>query len=198
MARNTRLERIREIVAAAFGGDYSQRIPVDDGDGDGDDLIEIEVGINYLLDDLALREEQNVAQRESLREQAEALIAALSTPIIALWPGVLILPLIGDFDHERSVETMAVLLDRVAAERARYVILDLTGVTSISGDTAHSLLRIIRSAELLGVRSLVTGIHPQTAQQLADIGADTSGMRTFSRVCDALDVVLQDDRVRRR
>jgi rsbT co-antagonist protein RsbR len=188
-----RLERLTEVIAAAFSGDYSLRIEVEDVE---DPLLEVEVGINYLLDELGLREEQNEAQKQALREHAEALVTALSTPIIRLWPGVLILPLIGDFDSDRAERTTAVLLDRVAAEGARYVILDLTGVEAISGDTAHALLRIIRSTKLLGVACLVTGIHPRAAQHFVEVGADTSSMRTFSQVSEALEVVLRDRHVR--
>ena len=201
MASNeARLERVLEAIASAMTGDYDNRVPLAEVE---DPLLEVEVGINYLLDDLALRQRENQAQTQAMREQAEriqtqarSLIAALSTPIITLWPGVLILPLIGDFDRERAERTTAVLLERVANERARYVILDLTGIESISTDTAHSLLRMTRAGAMLGVTCLVTGILPQAASQLVALDADISHLRTFSRVSEALEVVLGDARIR--
>ncbi|NVB41238.1 STAS domain-containing protein [Pseudenhygromyxa sp. WMMC2535] len=197
---HTRLGRVLDVVVAAFSGDYGQRVPLEENE---DPLLEVELAINYLLDELALRRDENLAQTRALREQSlqiqtqtEALVAALSTPLLTLWPGVLILPLIGAFDRERAERTTATLLGRISSERARYVILDLTGIDSISSDTASSLLRMTRSARLLGVTCLVTGIHPRTARQLIELGADTTGVRTFSQVSEALEVVLQDTRVR--
>ena len=198
---SNRIERILAVMVAAMGGDYEQRVPLRDVE---DELLEVEVGINYLLEELGIRRDQNQTQTRSLRDQsaqiaaqAEALVAALSTPIITLWPGVLILPLIGGFDRERAASTTETLLDRVACERARYVILDLTGIDSITADTASALVSMIRAAQLLGVVCLITGIHPQTALQFIDLDADLGRMRTFARVSDALAVVLRDERVAR-
>ena len=186
---------------SATGGDYERRIELEDVD---DPLLEVEVGINYLLDELVIRGRQNEAQTQSLREQAtkisaqsEALVSALSTPIITLWPGVLILPLIGDFDRERAANTTETLLARVARERARYVILDLTGVDSISADTGAALISMIRAAQLLGVECLITGIHPNAAREFVNLDADLGRMRTLARVADALEIVLEHTRTSR-
>jgi len=44
---------------------------------------------------------------------------------------------------------------------------------------------------------MLTGIRPQTARQLVELDVDLGSMRTFSRVADALEVVLRDrDRLR--
>lgn len=189
-----RLERMLEVIAAATAGDYEPRVPVEDLDGP---LLELEVGVNFLLDELQDRARENERQHQSLRDQsqqllaqAEALVTALSTPIITLWPGVLILPLIGTFDRERATRTTEVLLERVAAERARHVLLDLTGVEAISTDTGAALVSMIRAAQLLGVRCLVTGINPNTAKQLIELDADLGRLQTLARVSDALELVL--------
>ena len=189
-----RLERMLEVIAAATSGDYEQRVAVEDQE---DPLLELEVGINFLLDELQERARESERQHQSLRDQsqqliaqAEALVSALSTPIITLWPGVLILPLIGAFDRERAARTTEVLLDRVASERARHVLLDLTGVEAITADTGAALLSMIRAAQLLGVSCLVTGINPSTAKQLIELDADLGRLQTLARVSDALAVVL--------
>ncbi len=113
-----RIERTLDVIARVMAGDRQHRIEIEDSE---DVLLELEVGINYLLDELGRRRAESEAHERAMREQAEqiaaqatALVAALSTPIIALWPGVLVLPLIGAFDGERSAQTTAVLLERVA------------------------------------------------------------------------------------
>ena len=81
---SNRIERILAVMVAAMGGDYEQRVPLRDVE---DELLEVEVGINYLLEELGIRRDQNQTQTRSLRDQsaqiaaqAEALVAALSTP----------------------------------------------------------------------------------------------------------------------
>lgn len=196
MADSARLKKILDVVVAAHGGDYSQRISLEEIP---DDLLEVEVGINFLLDELAMREQEAEAHRESiaaqaaqLADQTTALIRALSTPIITLSPGVLALPLIGDFDDQRAEDTTAILLARVARERASHVILDLTGVESVSPTTASAILRMIRTARLLGVTCLVTGIHPTAALQFAELEPDPDLLQTHANVSDALALVLRD------
>lgn len=185
-----------EVIIAATGGNYSRRVQLHDVE---DPLLEVEVGINFLLDELCLRLEETEAKNRALSEQsqqiaaqAETLIAALSTPIIVLWPGVLILPLIGEFGPERAANTMSTLLERVASERASHVVLDLTGVESISPDTIASLLSMVRAMKLLGVTCLLTGIGPRAARQLSDLDISSLELRTLARVGDALSFVLRD------
>lgn len=201
MADFNRIDSIVGVIVAATGGDYDRRVPLEEHD---DQLLEVEVGINFLLEELGARQDENEAQQRSLIEQSQqiaaqgaALVNALSTPIITLWPGVLALPIIGDFDSERATNTTAVLLERVASERASHVILDLTGVESIAADTAASLLGMVRSMGLLGVSCFVTGIHPHTAQQLVELDLRLDNVRTLARVSDALAFVLRDKRALR-
>jgi rsbT co-antagonist protein RsbR len=197
---SVRVERILAAIVDAAEGNFAARVPLEDVE---DELLQIEVGINFLLDDLAAQHQRNLAQQQALIDQAaqiklqsQALVAALSTPIIVLWPGVLALPLIGDFDLQRATAVTATLLERVAAERARHVILDLTGVEHIATDTLAALLRMVRALELLGVRCLLTGMHPNSARAVVDLGVELGHLHTLARVSDALAQVLSEQRAR--
>ena len=178
----SRIERILAVIVEVSAGNYGARVPIDDVE---DELLELEVGINFLLDELALEHDETLAQ-------SEALIAALSTPVIVVWPGVLALPLIGHFDLARAHKVTATLLERVASERASHVILDLTGIETFEPDTIASLLRMVRALRMLGVRCVVTGMHPASARQVVDLGMDLSDVRTHARVSDALARVLAE------
>jgi rsbT co-antagonist protein RsbR len=70
---------------------------------------------------------QQLETREQERDQFAATVQGLSLPIIPLEDGVLVLPLIGDFDHARQEELLAVLLPQIERSRARMVLIDLTG-----------------------------------------------------------------------
>lgn len=183
-----RIERLLQSVAAAFNGDFSTPVPLVDED---DDFLEVEVGFNYLLEELALQRQELLEQRQQIEAQAAALVEALSTPIIEIWPGVLALPIIGQVDRDRAAHITQTLLTRVAADRAKYVILDLTGLDIIDTSTMSALLHMIGALGKLGSTCFVTGMRPAAAQQIAMLDIGTTRLRSFARVADALELVLR-------
>lgn len=183
------MERLLEVLVSASHGDYDARVPLEEID---DAFLEVEVGVNFLLDELALRHEKDQAQSAQIAAQTAALVEALSTPIIVVWPGVLTLPLVGRLDVARAASISSVLLDRVASDRATHVILDLTGVESIEASTVAALLRMVRAIGLLGARCFITGIHARGARQIVELGADIHQLHTLARVSDALARVLAE------
>lgn len=189
-----RLERLLDVVVAASQGDYDVRLDLEEHD---DPLLEVEVGVNYMLEELAAQRDRNAAQHEELRangqrlaQQQDDLVAALSTPIIEVWPGVLALPLIGRIADARAAAITTTLLTRVAATRASHVILDLTGVGALEPGTMPALLRMVRAIELLGARCLWTGVGPEVARQVIATDGGETPMRAYGRLADALAAVI--------
>lgn len=123
--------------------------------------------------------------QEHIREQQDT-IRELSTPIIEVWPGVLTLPVVGHIDQRRASEMTERLLESVTRMRARYVILDLTGVLRLDPATAGHLLRILRAVPLLGGQTMITGIHADVAQTVVALGLDLSAVRTVRSLRAAL------------
>ncbi|RRR69784.1 MAG: STAS domain-containing protein [Candidatus Viridilinea halotolerans] len=120
-----------------------------------------------------------VAQLEaSQRERANlnATIQALALPLIPVLPGVLILPLIGDFTHERIDDFMSILLEGIEARRARTVLVDLTGLALLDMAGAQGILAAIRAAELLGAHCVLVGIRPEVAEALVALGLPLDGL----------------------
>ena len=99
------------------------------------------------------------AQRETIHD--------LSTPIIQVWEGIIVLPLIGTVDARRSLELTRELLDAIERLASRCVIIDVTGIDDAELEFPHHLARIARAARLLGCRCVVCGLHPRMAQALA-------------------------------
>jgi rsbT co-antagonist protein RsbR len=137
-----------------------------------------------------VKAEQALADKvELIGRQAEA-IRAMSTPILEVWDGILALPIIGAVDRSRSAEMTESLLRRITATRARYAILDLTGMDAIDTAAADHFGRIIRAAQLLGTECLVCGIRPAVAQTMTSLGAATTA-RTFGTMRSALASVVE-------
>ena len=139
-------------------------------------------------------------QREELEErlmtitaQAET-IRQLSTPVLELWDGVLVLPIIGAIDQHRAGTMMEGLLTRLAATRARSVILDVTGVDALDAAAADHVLRVTRAAALLGAQCVLTGVRPAVADTLVGLGVGFSDLRAFRDLRAGLRHCLQERR----
>jgi anti-anti-sigma regulatory factor len=124
-------------------------------------------------------EEANRRQLVALREMA--------TPIIQVWDKVLCLPIVGVVDTKRSAEMMETLLNHVVETKCRCVIVDVTGVDVVDTQTADHFINMVRAANLLGAHCMITGVSPQIAQTLTQIGVDLSGIKTLSNLQAGLD-----------
>ncbi len=119
-------------------------------------------------------------------EQQRQAIQALSTPIIQLWDEILAVPIVGVIDSERTARMMERLLEAIIHSKARFAILDVTGVETIDTSTADNFVRIIRAVQLLGAQGVISGIGPLVAQTIVDLGVDLTGIRTYSNLREAL------------
>jgi rsbT co-antagonist protein RsbR len=143
--------------------------------------------------DLFKRREIEVEEKLAIINEQRSAIRALSAPIIQVWDRVLALPVVGTLDEERAEEITGRMLDAVAAHSARYAILDLTGVETVDEGTANHLVKIIRAIQLLGAKSIVTGIGPVVAQTLVALGAGFGGAQTVSNLREAIKISMRDE-----
>ena len=119
-----------------------------------------------------------VRERERIiREQQEA-IRELSTPVLQVRERLLILPIIGLIDPHRARQLTEQLLRGIRANRAKVVVIDITGVAAMDANVANHLVLTVESARLLGARVIVTGLSPEIAQTLVNIGVDLGKMNT--------------------
>ncbi|MFJ8591996.1 STAS domain-containing protein [Streptomyces sp. NPDC093598] len=132
-------------------------------------------------------EELIARQREQLHEVA--------TPVIKLWESTVAVPLIGTLDSARSQVVMESLLDAIVAERARYAILDITGVPTVDSLVAQHLMKTVAAARLMGAECIVSGIRPAIAQTIVHLGIDLGTVLTRSSLEDALAYALSQQGV---
>jgi rsbT co-antagonist protein RsbR len=119
-----------------------------------------------------------VQQRERvIREQQEA-IRELSTPVLQVRERLLILPIIGLIDPQRARQLTEQLLRGIRANRAKVVVIDITGVAALDASVANHLVQTVDAARLLGATVIVTGLSPEIAQTLVNIGVDLGRMST--------------------
>jgi rsbT co-antagonist protein RsbR len=124
------------------------------------------VGVSFVQE----RERVIRAQQEAIRE--------LSTPVLPVRERLLILPVIGTVDPLRARQLTEQLLRGIRTNRARVVVMDITGVPAMDATVANHLVLTVEAARLLGATVIVTGLSPELAQTLVNIGVDLSKMNT--------------------
>ena len=119
-----------------------------------------------------------VQERERIiREQQEA-IRELSTPVLQVRERLLILPIIGVIDAQRARQLTEQLLRGIRANRAKVVVIDITGVAAMDATVANHLVQTVEASRLLGAMVIVTGLSPEIAQTIVNISVDLGKMNT--------------------
>jgi rsbT co-antagonist protein RsbR len=123
---------------------------------------------------------RTVVEQQEQQDQLRSTIRELSTPIIPVYEGILVLPLVGSIDSRRATEVTERLLEEIAAQQAELVIIDITGVSLIDTSTANHLLMTTRAANLLGSRVVLVGIGAEIAQTIVQLGVELNGLITLA------------------
>jgi rsbT co-antagonist protein RsbR len=123
-----------------------------------------------------------------LDQQAQLLdlVATLETPAVPLADGVLFAPIVGHIDTRRAQDLTTRLLHEASAQRARLVVLDITGVTIIDTSVAKALLNTTRALQLLGCQVTVSGISASVAITLTQLGIQLQNVATARNPQEAL------------
>lgn len=122
---------------------------------------------------------------ELLHRQKEDLME-LSTPVIRLWDGILVLPVVGTLDTERSRIMMEQLLNTLSESGSTVAIIDISGVTAVDTMVAQHLLKTIEAAKLMGAECILSGIRPEIANTIVSLGIDLTKINTKSSMAKAL------------
>ena len=129
-------------------------------------------------------------QTEERLQQQSREIMELSTPVMQVWQGVVVAPLIGSLDSQRTQQFMERLLNRVVETNSPMALVDIMGVPMIDTQTAQHLIETISAVRLLGAQVVLTGVRPAIAQTLVHLGIDLSDITTRSSLAAGLLVAL--------
>ncbi len=119
-----------------------------------------------------------IEEREKVVRQQQEAIRELSTPVLQVREGLLILPIIGVIDSVRARQLTEQLLHGIRNSRAKVVVMDITGVPNVDSKVANHLVQTVDAARLLGATVIVTGVSAAIAQTLVTLGLDLSKMNT--------------------
>src|SRR6267142_6996518 len=117
-----------------------------------------------------------VQERERIIRQQQEAIRELSTPVLQVRERLLILPIIGVIDAQRAKQVTEQLLRAIRANRAKVVVIDITGVPTIDSTVANHLVQTVDASGLMGASVIITGLSSEIALTLVNIGLDLSKM----------------------
>jgi PAS domain S-box-containing protein len=144
-----------------------------------------------ILGTLSIGEDMTAQRRaeEVILRQARDIIA-LSTPVLQIWEGVLLAPLIGTLEGDRALRFTERLLQDIVATGSRVVLLDVTGVPLVDTGSARSLTDAIAAARLVGADVIVTGMRPALAQTIVELGIELPHLVTRGSLQAGLRVAM--------
>jgi rsbT co-antagonist protein RsbR len=161
------------------------------GTGDPDDRFDAAREAARIVDELALGSfDSFLSGREEVISEQGAQLLELSTPVVRVWDRVVAAPLVGTLDSARAQVVMESLLQAISDDRALVAILDITGVPTVDTLVAQHLLKTVAATRLMGADCIVSGIAPQTAQTMVQLGIDLSEVTTRASLADALALAI--------
>jgi anti-anti-sigma regulatory factor len=128
----------------------------------------------WLDDAMAVFGQAFVATSEQVIARQQRAIRQLSTPVLQLRDGLLLLPIVGALETERLQQLRADLLEAIRGRRSRVVVLDVTGVPEIDSVAANQLIGTVAAARMMGAAVIVSGLSAEIAQTLVTAGIDLS------------------------
>jgi len=133
----------------------------------------------------------NVIATAIEREEREAVIRDLSTPVLSIRQGVLLAPIVGQLDVQRSQQLEAAVLHGIREQRASAVVVDVTGAAYLTGESVQRLARTVQAARLLGARVVVTGVSAALSHALIQNWQDVNGVETAGDLESGIDAAMR-------
>ncbi|WP_419882179.1 PAS domain S-box protein [Peribacillus sp. B-H-3] len=151
-------------------------------------LYEDKKAIQSVVRDITRRKEI-----ERTLEKVSKEINTLSAPVVPILEGVAVLPLVGSINSERANYILKHVPLKVQEQNAHTLISDFSGIYELDAIVIQCLFETSAVLGMLGVRSIVTGVRPQIAQSVVQLGADLSLIQIFGTLQQAIrDLVLKD------
>ena len=142
---------------------------------------------------LLQRLEQRAAELSAANARQQELLTVineLSSPVVPIVAGVLVLPLVGAMDSQRATRFLETLLEAISARQAEVVLIDISGVPVVDTGVAFHLTQAARATRLLGAEAVLSGITAPVAQTLIGLAVDLSDLRTFADLQSAFAYAL--------
>ncbi len=155
-------------------------------------LYDANLKLNAILDNMMIMTfEAFMKGREDVIARQIDEISEISTPVIAVWDGIVALPIIGTLDSSRTQTVMESLLQQIVDTGSSIAILDISGVPAVDSLVAQHLIKTVSATRLMGAECIISGIRPEIAQTVVHLGIDLSGITTKASLASALQTAFE-------
>jgi rsbT co-antagonist protein RsbR len=144
------------------------------------------LGFGKVTRDLSERK----AAEDRIKRQAQEILEMATVPVVQVWEGIILVPLIGMLDSARTQQLMERLLQRLTETNSPVAVIDITGVPAVDTQTAQHLIETIKAVRYIGAEVVLTGVRPTIAQTLVHLGIDLSSAITRSSLRAGLEVAF--------
>lgn len=127
-----------------------------------------------------------VSYHKKILGLAREEMLSISTPVVSLSDEIAILPLVGELDTYRAKILMETSLKSCAELENSELIIDLSGVPIVDTMVASELFQVANALRLIGVRPTFTGLRPEIAQAVVNLGINFKGVRITGSLKQAL------------
>ncbi len=157
-------------------------------------LEEAKANLERQVTERTLELQHRLKELEAAHEAQSRLLETvrqLSTPVVPIHRGILILPLIGQIDTHRAQRIMEEALEAIQVYEAEVLIIDITGVPMVDTRVAQYLLQVASAAGLLGSKVILTGIRPEVARTMVQLDIDLLKLVTLANLQSGFQYALK-------
>lgn len=115
----------------------------------------------------------------------------LSAPLIPVFEGISVMPLVGTIDTERAKQIMENLLNGVVKHSSEVVLIDITGVPVVDTMVAHHIIQAADAVRLVGAKCMLVGIRPEIAQTIVNLGINLNQFTTKNTLKKGIEAALE-------
>jgi rsbT co-antagonist protein RsbR len=138
--------------------------------------------------DISLTIDTYIDSRErTIKSLQQEAIRELSTPVLPFREGMLLLPIIGQIDSQRARQLTEHLLESIRVNRAKVIVIDITGVATVDSRVANHLVQTVEAARLMGAEVVISGISPEIALTMVTLGIDLGPVHTVGDLQDGIE-----------
>jgi len=134
---------------------------------------------------------RDVTKQKTAEKELESLLGELSTPVLYAWEGIIIMSLVGTLPSDRAQKATQIILESIDRYKARYAIIDITGVSVIDSMVASQLIKTAKAVETLGSKALITGVSAEIAITLVDLGINMENIMTRNSLIEGLHYAIE-------
>lgn len=155
-------------------------------------LMEKLLRVSALIDKMGIITfETYMRSRENIIKEQQKALMDVSIPVVRVWDKVLLLPLIGMIDSNRTQLMLEALLTGIEESQSRVAILDISGIPIVDSLVARHLIRTVSAARLMGAECIITGISSRISQTMVNLGVDLTGIITRGVLADGLKLAFE-------